>query len=77
MLKKALGQISTDSEIDIDFFAEELAGKPLSDVAFLVQEGARLAAKSGKDVLDQESLEKALKKMSVSKENKQSRIGFL
>ena len=77
MLKKALGQISTDSEIDIDFFAEELAGKPLSDVAFLVQEGARLAAKSGKDLLDQESLEKALEKMNVSKENKQSRIGFL
>lgn len=77
MLKNALAQISTDSEINIDFFAEELAGKPLSDVAFLVQEGARLAAKSGKDLLDQESLEKALEKMNVNKENKQSRIGFL
>jgi len=77
MLKNALSKISTDPEIDIDFFSEELAGKPLSDVAFLVQESARLAAKAGKDLVDQESLERALEKMHTNKENKQSRIGFL
>lgn len=77
MLKNTLSKIATEPDIDIDFFAKELAGKPLSDVAFLVQEGARLAAKFGKDLLDQESLEKALEKMQVKKENKQSRIGFL
>jgi cell division protease FtsH len=46
--------------VDSTPLARELAARPLSDVAFVVREGARLAARSGKERLDQDSLQAAL-----------------
>jgi ATP-dependent Zn protease len=61
-------------------FAEELSGRPLSDVAFLIKEGARLTAKAGKDQIDNESLEEALDgilNQSSDRDEKQNRMGFI
>ncbi len=56
LLEKLLSSLPKDKDVDAVPFAKELAGRPLSDVAFVVREGARLAARSGKDRLDQDSL---------------------
>ena len=60
--------------------AKELAGRPLSDVSFVVREGARLAARSGKEKLDQASLLAALR-ASPAREREggeaKRRIGFV
>lgn len=60
LLEKLLSSLPKDKDVDAVPFAKELAGRPLSDVAFVVREGARLAARSGKDRLDQDSLLAAL-----------------
>lgn len=60
LLDKLLSSLPKESDIDSKPLAKELAGRPLSDVSFVVREGARLAARSGKDRLDQTSLLAAL-----------------
>jgi hypothetical protein len=60
LLDKLIGQLPKESDVDSKPLAKELAGRPLSDVAFVVREGARLAARSGRDRLDQVSLLTAL-----------------
>jgi hypothetical protein len=69
---------TVEDDLDIKSFAEELSGKPLSDVAFFVKEGARLAARSGKSKLDNESLDEALES-TLKKGNEKStkRMGFI
>jgi len=78
MLKNSFSKIAIEDEIDIKEFAEKLSGRPLSDVAFFVKEGARLAARSGKDKLDTESLDQALENIQNKETvNKSNRMGFL
>lgn len=60
LLDKLLSQLPKESDVVSKPLAKELAGRPLSDVAFVVREGARLAARSGRDCLDQASLLTAL-----------------
>ena len=60
LLEKLLSTLPKDDSIDPRPFAKELAGRPLSDVSYVVREGARLAARAGKDRLDQESLRAAM-----------------
>lgn len=60
LLDKLLSSLPTEPGLDSRPLAKQLAGRPLSDVAFVVREGARLAARSGKEQLDQASLLSAL-----------------
>ncbi|TFI47077.1 ATP-binding protein [Diaphorobacter sp. DS2] len=60
LLDTLLSSLPKEPDVDSKPLAQELAGRPLSDVAFVVREGARLAARSGKDLLDQASLLAAL-----------------
>ena len=60
LLEKLLSSLPKENSIDPRPFAKELAGRPLSDVSYVVREGARLAARAGKDRLDQESLRAAM-----------------
>lgn len=60
LLETLLLALPKEVGIDPKPFARELAGRPLSDVAFVVREGARLAARSGKEKLDQVSLWSAM-----------------
>ena len=56
LLEKLLSTLPKEDDVDPTPFARDLVGRPLSDVAFVVREGARLAARVGKDRLDQDSL---------------------
>jgi len=78
LLEKLLSSIPTSPDLDPIVFANELAGRPLSDVSFVVREGARLAAKAGKHLLDQESLVTAMKCEAGSRpeDGAPRRIGF-
>lgn len=60
LLDKLLFSLPKESNIDTTTLAYELSGRPLSDVVFVVREGARLAARSGKTKIDQASLLAAL-----------------
>lgn len=79
LLEKLLLTLPKDEDVDPKPFARELAGRPLSDVAFVVREGARLAARSGKDRLDQASLLSAMHAAPAREREggAQRRIGFI
>lgn len=80
LLDKLLSSLPKESDVDAKPLARELAGRPLSDVSFVVREGARLAARSGKEKLDQASLLSALH-ASPAREREggetKRRIGFV
>lgn len=80
LLDKLLSSLPKELDVDCKPLAKELAGRPLSDVAFVVREGARLAARAGKDCLDQASLLAALKSTPAREREggeTKRRIGFI
>ena len=78
LLENLLSNIPKGQDVDTSVLANALAGRPLSDVAFVVREGARLAARSGKSQLDRESLIKAMQSTPAHEQRDSSRrIGFL
>jgi cell division protease FtsH len=80
LLDKLLSTLPKEPDVDSKPLARELAGRPLSDVAFVVREGARLAARSGKERLDQAGLRSALQTTPArEREGGESkrRIGFI
>jgi hypothetical protein len=78
LLAHLTATIPKASDLQLGAFSTRLAGRPLSDVAFIVREGARLAARAGKQVLDTESLETALQKAPVrTGEPEKRKIGFV
>lgn len=79
LLDKLLSNLPKEDDVDPVPFAKQLAGRPLSDVAFVVREGARLAARSGKSRLDQNSLIAALKSAPAREREggTKRRIGFI
>ncbi len=60
LLEKLLSSLPKDEDIDLLPISKQLAGRPLSDVAFVAREGARLTARSGNNRLKQENLLSAL-----------------
>lgn len=79
MINHLLSSLPHD-DVDTESLAEELSGRPLSDVAYLVKEGARLTAKAGKNRIDQDAMEDALDTISKhdsGQEEKQNRMGFI
>lgn len=78
MLKKLLSTLPMDKTVDPAPMARKLAGRPLSDVAFVVREGARLSARAGKDRLGAEYLMEALDTApSRDEDSGHHRIGFV
>ncbi len=79
MLENSLSKIPKADGIDLSEISTRLAGRPLSDAAYVIREAARLAARSGKDSVDQESFDLALDETPVrDKSAEQHRsIGFL
>jgi cell division protease FtsH len=80
LLDTLLSSLPKADQVDAVPLARQLAGRPLSDVAFVVREAARLAARGGKDLLDQESLAAALSAAPARArdgEQQQRRIGFI
>lgn len=79
LLEKLLSTLPKEDDIDPKPLAKELAGRPLSDVTFVIREGARLAARAGKDKLDQGSLLVAMVAAPAREREGglQRRIGFI
>jgi cell division protease FtsH len=78
LLAKLVADLPCENDVDVKELARHLAGRPLSDVAFAMREGARLAARAGKDKLDQASLQEAMGIASAKEKNEtSSRIGFI
>lgn len=79
LLDKLLSNLPKESDVDSTALAQELAGRPLSDIAFVVREGARLAARSGKERLDHASLLAALRTTPARERegSEKRRIGFI
>lgn len=78
LLEKLVVRLPKDDDVDIEPIARKLAQRPLSDVAFVVREGARLAARGGRDRLDQQSLLAALNTTPARDQNETGhRIGFI
>lgn len=77
LLGKLLGDLPCEADVEITLLARSLHGRPLSDVAFLVREGARLAARSGATKISQASLLAALESVGArGAEPKARKIGF-
>lgn len=55
LLRALLSKVPTEA-VDYGQLSSRLAGRPLSDVDFVVREGARLAARAGRDSIDGDSL---------------------
>lgn len=79
LLEKLLSTLPKEDDVDLKPLAKELAGRPLSDVTFVIREGARLAARAGKDKLDQGSLLDAMDAAPAREREggSQQRIGFI
>lgn len=76
LLAALLRKVPTQGEIDTGEVVKALAGRALSDAAFVVREGARLAARAGKDALDAKSLRAALAALPTLEPEKRP-IGFI
>ena len=74
LLDELLRKVPTDGELDTRDAVRELEGRPLSDVAFVVRESARLAARAGKRVVDADRFQAALS--SLPPVETTSPIGF-
>lgn len=79
LLSKLIDALPREENIDVSDLAKDLCGRPLSDVSFVVREGARLAARAGKDKIDEESLLAALRASPSREEdiNPSRKIGFV
>lgn len=60
LIHSLLARLPKADTLDLNSLIKELSGKALSDAAFVIRESARLAAKSGKVQIDQESIDLAL-----------------
>ena len=76
LLEDLLGKLPTDGNLPLESLLEKLTGKPLSDAAFVIREAARIAAKSDKRIIDEDSLLVALANLCDQKDDKKNPIGF-
>jgi cell division protease FtsH len=78
LLSSLLQDLPKSEDIDFTALAKQLAGRPLSDVAYVIREGARLAARARKSSIDNESLVAALASTPARDSDASSRrIGFV
>lgn len=78
LLNKLLETLPCEQDVNPASLAKRLAGRPLSDVTFVIREGARLAARASKSKIDQACLDEALESSPARDEDGSSRkIGFI
>lgn len=78
LLVSMLDDLPRSDDIDIPSLARSLVGRPLSDVSYVIREGARLAARARKSSIDHESLIAALASTPVRDPDASTRrIGFI
>ena len=78
LLDKLLAAVPTDGLIDSEELARTLSRRPLSDVAFVIREAGRLAARSGQDRLNNQNVLAALGLLPPRQDEPDAgrRIGF-
>lgn len=78
LVKTLLNKMPVSGKLITKEAIEFLTGRPLSDAAFTIREAGRLAAKIGKNKLDQDSLDAAIASLpNISEEEKSRSIGFI
>ncbi len=76
LLRALFGKVPTEG-LEIEQLSSALAGRPLSDVAFVVREAARLAARTGRSSIDQVSVQAAIQSAPARNQVDEPRkIGF-
>ncbi|GAA0671704.1 Cdc6-like AAA superfamily ATPase [Sphingomonas insulae] len=75
LLRSLLADIPNDVS-DLDELAGRLAGRPLSDVAFVVREAGRLTARARKERIGSDEIAAALARSPSRDSDDQRRIGF-
>jgi tetratricopeptide (TPR) repeat protein len=73
VLEHLLAQLPIQPGLHLEHFVHALSEHPLSDVAFLVREAGRLAARSGKGQIDDFTLGQALKESGMSNKKERGR----
>ncbi len=74
-----LGSLLAGIPHDLENFgqmAEDLAGRPLSDAAFVVREAGRLAARAGRDRISEDDVARAMSRTPSRDPDNQQRMGF-
>lgn len=78
LVTSLLEKMPVETELSLSKAITALTGRPLSDAAFAIREAGRLAARSGKDALDQDNLDAAVARLpDVPDEGKSRPIGFI
>ena len=78
LVHSLLSRLPKADGLDLEILINELTGKALSEASFVIRESARLAAKSGKNQIDQESIDRALSSLPGGQQAESKRtIGFV
>lgn len=75
LLENRKKEIPIDDRADLDRLAGELAGKPMSDVVFVLREAGRYAVRHRQDTITDEAFRSALAQLPEAKKKK-NKIGF-
>ena len=76
VLEAGLAKIPHDSDIDLNEIGDMLAGHPMSDVAFVMREAARITAKAHQKTISAASFATVLVPFKKDTSNEQRHIGF-
>lgn len=79
LLENILSDLPKDDGLDLSALAFAMAYRPLSDVSYVVREGARLAVRAGQAKISLANLQAALEAATVhnDRDEVQQRIGFI
>jgi cell division protease FtsH len=78
LLASLTSSIPTEADVDLDMLSEMLAGRPLSDVSYVIREGAGIAARQRHSSLTLDTLLMALKRAPARNSSRNNqRMGFV
>ena len=77
LIASLLSKVPKVENLCLDRVIDTLIGKPLSDSSFIIREALRVAAKSGKSQLDQESIDSVLNNLPKTEEKISKSVGFI
>ncbi|MBN8918166.1 ATP-binding protein [Xanthobacter autotrophicus] len=77
LLRTLLEGVPLTEDVTLEVYASRLAGRPLSDTAFVVREAARRAARARMDKIDDTCFANAINALPQSGEPPKPRVGFL
>lgn len=77
LLESLLDKLPVDEDVNIEYLVRALTGRALSDSAFVIREGARLAARKDLPTINQECLEEALNSLPKESNETSRPIGFI